>query len=45
MRDFILTLDAGTTGMKCTLFARDGEAVGSAVAPYSVDMPRPGWAE
>ncbi len=45
MPEYILTLDAGTTGLKCTLFAPDGEAVRSAVAAYGVDLPQPGWAQ
>lgn len=45
MRDCILTLDAGTTGLKCTLFTRQGEALRVAIAPYDVELPAPGWAQ
>lgn len=44
-QDLLLTLDAGTTGLKCTLFTPRGEAVRMHVAPYGVKMPAPGWAE
>lgn len=43
--DPILTLDAGTTGLKCTLFLPSGEPLASHVSAYGVNMPRPGWAE
>lgn len=45
MHDCILTLDAGTTGLKCTLFTQKGEALKVAVAPYDVELPYPGWAQ
>lgn len=45
MRDCILTLDAGTTGLKCTLFEPDGTARKMAVATYGVELPYPGWAQ
>lgn len=45
MRDCILTLDAGTTGLKCTLFTPQGEALRSAVSAYGVEYPMPGWAQ
>ncbi len=45
MQDLILTLDAGTTGLKATLFTAEGEAVSSAVSPYGVELPQPGWAQ
>lgn len=45
MNDCILTLDAGTTGLKCTLFTERGEAQRVAVAPYEVELPAPGWAQ
>lgn len=45
MPDCILTLDAGTTGLKCTLFTEQGEALRSAVAAYDVELPHPGWAQ
>jgi len=45
MGEPILTLDAGTTGLKCTLFDETGEALAMAVSEYGVDMPQPGWAQ
>lgn len=41
----ILTLDAGTSGLKCSLFHEDGRLEGAHVAEYVVDYPREGWAE
>lgn len=45
MEDAILTLDAGTTGLKCSLMTPSGELLASAVSAYGVDMPAPGWAQ
>ena len=45
MNDLILTCDAGTTGLKCTLFDAAGRAVQSVRQDYGTDYPRPGWAE
>ena len=45
MRDLILTLDAGTTGLKSTVFTAGGQALASVVSPYEVELPRPGWAQ
>ena len=42
---YILTLDAGTTGVKCAAFSRSGEALGSRVEGYPTRYPHPGWAE
>ncbi len=41
----ILTLDMGTSGLKCTLFRRDGSPVQARVEPYGSAYPRPGWAQ
>ncbi len=41
----ILTLDAGTSGLKCSLFAPDGALICARVAEYAVNYPREGWAE
>ncbi len=41
----ILTLDAGTSGLKCSLFATDGTLLCAHVAEYAVSYPRDGWAE
>ena len=44
-KDLLLTCDAGTTGCKCTVFNRNGEAVCSVTRPYSTVYPKPNWAE
>lgn len=41
----ILTLDAGTTGVKCAAFTRTGEAKFSCVEAYPTYFPRAGWAQ
>ncbi|MBQ3078722.1 MAG: hypothetical protein IJC48_01810 [Clostridia bacterium] len=41
----ILTLDAGTSGLKCSLFDESGALIGAMVAEYPVYYPRDGWAE
>lgn len=43
--DVLLTLDAGTTGLKCSLFDREGALCASSVSEYSVELPHPGWAQ
>lgn len=45
MENYLLTLDAGTTGLKCSLFTFEGHAAASAVSEYGVDFPHPGWAQ
>ncbi|HML48363.1 MAG TPA: FGGY family carbohydrate kinase, partial [Clostridia bacterium] len=45
MQTKILTLDAGTTGLKATLFDLEGKALAAAVSPYPVHFPRCEWAE
>ena len=42
---YILTLDAGTTGVKCAAFDRKGEALFECVESYPTRYPAPGWAE
>jgi len=42
---YIITLDAGTTGVKCAAFDREGKALGSHVAAYNSYYLRPGWAQ
>ncbi len=44
-KDLILTLDAGTTAVKATVFDTLGNTVSAAVSPHAVALPRPGWAE
>ncbi len=42
---YIITLDAGTTGVKCSAFTRDGRALFSRVEAYDTYYPHPGWAQ
>lgn len=42
---YILTLDAGTTGVKCAAFSRDGAARFSCVEGYKTYFPASGWAQ
>ena len=42
---YILTLDAGTTGVKCAAFTREGVALASHVEAYPTHYPAPGWAQ
>lgn len=42
---YILTLDAGTTGIKCAAFNREGERLFSHVEGYPTHYWQPGWAE
>ena len=44
-RDLILTCDAGTTGLKCSLFNTRGEAVRTVRRAYSTEYPRHNWAQ
>ena len=44
-QSIILTLDAGTTGVKCAAFDRAGEAQFSCVEAYPTYFPRAGWAQ
>ncbi len=41
----LIGLDVGTTGCKAALFHESGELVASATREYSIDIPRPQWAE
>ena len=43
--DLLLTCDAGTTGVKCTVFSATGDALCSVRRSYPTAYPRPGWAE
>ena len=45
MNDMILTLDAGTTGIKGAVFREDGASAFSRVESYGTAYPRPGWAQ
>ncbi|HIS04174.1 MAG TPA: hypothetical protein IAA75_09805 [Candidatus Pullichristensenella avicola] len=44
-RDLILTCDAGTTGLKCSLFNARGEAVRTVRRAYSTEYPHHNWAQ
>ncbi len=41
----LIGLDVGTTGCKAALFHQSGELLASATREYSIDIPRPQWAE
>jgi xylulokinase len=45
MTDCVLGIDVGTSGVKTILVARDGEVLATAVAPLTLQTPRPDWAE
>lgn len=42
---FLLTLDAGTTGVKCAAFSPSGNALFSHAEAYPTYYPQPGWAQ
>lgn len=44
-QDLILTLDAGTSGVKCSVFTAQCTLVCAVRADYPTDFPCPGWAE
>ena len=44
-KDLILTCDAGTTGIKCTVVNASGEALVSVRREYATSYPRPNWAQ
>ncbi|MBR3927662.1 MAG: hypothetical protein IKJ65_01515 [Clostridia bacterium] len=41
----ILTMDAGTSGLKCSLFDVSGALIKATVSEYPTDYPKDGWAE
>ena len=43
--DLLLGLDLGTTSARAVLTTRDGRILATHAAEYSMDTPRPGWAE
>ena len=43
--DLILTCDAGTSSIKCSVFSAKGEAVCTASESYETYFPHPGWAQ
>ena len=44
-QDLLLVLDAGTSGVKCSLFDEKCVLVDSTRADYGTVFPRPGWSE
>ena len=44
-KDLILTLDAGTTGCKCSVFNAKGDALCAVRRDYATQYPHPNWAE
>ena len=45
MSDLILSIDAGTTGIKALVVASDSNVVGRAYSEFSQSFPQPGWVE
>lgn len=43
--DLLLTCDAGTSGVKCSLFDARGLMQGAVRGDYATHFPKPGWAE
>ena len=43
--NLLLILDAGTSGVKCSVFDERCALVASTRADYGTDFPRPGWSE
>ena len=43
--NLLLVLDAGTSGVKCSLFDERCKLVASTRADYPTAFPRPGWSE
>ena len=44
-KDLLLTLDAGTTGCKCSVFNARGDALCAVRRDYATQYPHPNWAE
>ena len=44
-REYIASYDIGTSGVKVVLLDMDGNAAGTATAPFRLLRPRPSWAE
>lgn len=42
---YVLGIDAGTESVRAGVFDLEGTPVALAIEPYSVEQPRPGWAE
>ena len=44
-KDLILTCDAGTSAIKCSLFTTDGRVLSAVRGEYPTNFPRPSWSE
>ncbi len=44
-KDLILTCDAGTSAVKCSLFTTDGRVLSAVRGEYPTQFPRPSWSE
>lgn len=44
-KDLILTCDAGTSAIKCSLFTADGRVLNAVRGEYPTIFPKPGWSE
>jgi len=42
-KEYIMSIDFGTTGTKAVIYEPDGTEVGQAYLPTSMGYPRPGW--
>lgn len=45
MRNYVISIDQGTTSSRCILFDQNGSAVASAQKEHQQIYPRPGWVE
>ena len=45
LKDLILTCDAGTSAVKCSLFTADGRVLHALRGEYPTIFPKPGWSE
>ncbi len=45
MNEYVLTIDAGTTSVRCILFDRDDNIVSMSQRPITQYYPEPGWVE
>ncbi len=45
MRDGILAIDEGTTGVTCLVLSANGETVARTYSEFTQSFPRPGWVE
>lgn len=45
MHEYLLGIDVGTNGCKATLLRSDGVVIATSSHEYSVEFPKPGWAE